>query len=83
MKKVRIFLGIALVGIAIASAAATKAKTVDEDIYYYNPNNQQIEFAFTGIRPCPELGTACKVDLGGTLYTAYIFDGVYKELKAE
>ncbi|MCS3800883.1 hypothetical protein [Niastella sp. OAS944] len=82
MKKVRIFLAIALVGVAAAAAAFTKVK-VTENIYYYNPGTHQIEFYQNTDRPCPELGTGCLIDVPGvgTGLQAYIFDTQYKSLK--
>ena len=60
MKKVRIFLGVALVTIAGAAAAANALKQVNEVIYFYETGTG-FQSAGSQSLPCQTGGIDCKI----------------------
>ena len=72
MKKVRIFFGITLVGIAIAAAAATKAKKVDITLYYYPSLGVCAPATFPNDPICSTGGTGCTAVINGVSRQLYL-----------
>lgn len=71
MKKVRIFVGLALVMIAGAAAATTALKQVNEEIYYL----QGSSYLSAGVQsiPCSLGDVGCQIQVGSQSKQAYVF----------